>query len=122
MAADLWPYWMPGGRYRAGSRRLEGLLEIEPTPSPTRAMALSALGYLAQATGDYARALSALEEARLVCDEAAGDRFLAYVLDGLAQVHLRRKCRAGGRPGRPGARTDAACGRRIRALGRSVLP
>jgi predicted ATPase/DNA-binding CsgD family transcriptional regulator len=89
MAADLWPYWMLRGRYRAGSRRLEGLLEIEPTPSPTRAMALSALGYLAQATGDYARALSALEEARLVCDEAAGDRELAYVLDGLAQVHLR---------------------------------
>jgi predicted ATPase/DNA-binding CsgD family transcriptional regulator len=89
LAADLWPYWMLRGRYRAGSRRLEGLLAIEPTPTPTRAMALSALGYLAQATGDYARALSALEEARLVCDEAGGDRELAYVLDGLAQVHLR---------------------------------
>jgi predicted ATPase/DNA-binding CsgD family transcriptional regulator len=89
MAADLWPYWMLRGRYRAGSRRLEALLAIEPTPSPTRAMALSALGYLAQATGDYARALSALEEARLVCDEEGGDRELAYVLDGLAQVHLR---------------------------------
>jgi len=89
LAADLWPYWMLRGRYRAGGRRLEVLLAIEPTPSPTRAMALSALGYLAQATGDYARALSALEEARLVCDQAGGDRELAYVLDGLAQVHLR---------------------------------
>jgi predicted ATPase/DNA-binding CsgD family transcriptional regulator len=89
MAADLWPYWMLRGRYRAGTRRLEALLEIEPTPSPSRALALSALGFLAQATGDYARALSALEEARLVCDEAGGDRELAYALDGLAQVHLR---------------------------------
>jgi len=89
LAADLWPYWMLRGRYRAGGRRLEALLAIEPTPTPTRAMALSALGYLAQATGDYARALSALEEARLVCDQAGGDRELAYVLDGLAQVHLR---------------------------------
>jgi predicted ATPase/DNA-binding CsgD family transcriptional regulator len=89
LAADLWPYWMLRGRYRAGSRRLEGLLEIEPGPSPSRVLALSALGFLAQATGDYARALSALEEARLVCDEAGGDRELAYVLDGLAQVHLR---------------------------------
>jgi DNA-binding CsgD family transcriptional regulator/tetratricopeptide (TPR) repeat protein len=89
LAADLWPYWMLRGRYRAGGRRLEALLAIEPTPSPTRATALSALGYLAQATGDYARALSALEEARLVCDQAGGDRELAYVLDGLAQVHLR---------------------------------
>src|SRR3954452_4632380 len=89
MAADLWPYWMLRGSYRAGSRRLEALLEIEPTRSPTRALALSALGFLAQATGDYARARSALEEARLVCDEAGGDRERAFVLDGLAQVHLR---------------------------------
>jgi predicted ATPase/DNA-binding CsgD family transcriptional regulator len=89
MAADLWPYWMVRGRYRAGSRRLEALLAIERTPSLSRAMALAGLGFLAQATGDYARALSALEEARLVCDAAGGDRELAYVLDGLAQVHLR---------------------------------
>jgi non-specific serine/threonine protein kinase len=87
--AAMWPYWMIRGRYRAGSRRLEALLEIAPTPSPTRALALSALGFLAQATGDHVRALSALEEARQVCDEAAGDRELAYVLAGLAQVHLR---------------------------------
>src|SRR4051812_45167800 len=89
MAADLWPYWMLRGSYGAGSRRLEALLEIEPTRSSTRALALSALGFIAQATGDYTRARSALEEARLVCDEAGGDRERAYVLDGLAQVHLR---------------------------------
>src|SRR3954454_9017090 len=89
MAADLWPYWMLRGSYAAGSRRLEALLEIEPTRSSTRALALSALGFIAQATGDYTRARSALEEARLVCDEAGGDRERAYVLDGLAQVHLR---------------------------------
>ncbi len=89
MATDLWPYWMVRGRYRAGGRRLEALLALEPAPSPTRAMALSALGYLCQATGDYDRALSALEEARLVCGQTGGDRELAYVLAGLGQVHLR---------------------------------
>jgi predicted ATPase/DNA-binding CsgD family transcriptional regulator len=89
LAADLWLYWMVRGRYRAGGRRLDALLAMERTPSPTRAMALAGLGYLSQATGDYARALSALEQARQVCDEAGGDRELAYVLAGLAQVHLR---------------------------------
>ena len=89
LAADLWPYWMVRGRYRAGARRLEALLALEPAPSPTRARALSAVGYLCQATGDYARALSALEEARRVCDQTGEDRELAYALAGLGQVHLR---------------------------------
>jgi predicted ATPase/DNA-binding NarL/FixJ family response regulator len=89
LAADLWLYWLVRGRYRAGSRRLETFLEMERTPTPTRAMALWALGFLSQATGDYARALSAVEEARLVCDQTGGDRELAYVLFGLAVVHVR---------------------------------
>ena len=46
MAADLWMYWMVRGLYRAGSRRLEALLALAPTPSPTRAMGLWALGML----------------------------------------------------------------------------
>ncbi len=89
LAADLWLYWMVRGRYRAGARRLEALLAIEATPSPTRAMALWAFGFLSQATANYARALSALEEARLVCDQTGGDRELAYVMYGLGLVHLR---------------------------------
>jgi predicted ATPase/DNA-binding CsgD family transcriptional regulator len=89
MAADLWLYWVVRGLYRAGRRRLEAFLAMEPTPSPTRAMALWAFGFLAQATGDYASALSAAEEARLVCDQTGGDRELAYALGALGLAHLR---------------------------------
>ena len=89
MAADLWLYWLVRGHYRAGAGRLDALLAIEPAPTPTRAMALWGLAFLSQSTGDYARALSALEEARTICDRTGGDRELAYVLDGLRVVHLR---------------------------------
>jgi predicted ATPase/DNA-binding CsgD family transcriptional regulator len=89
MTADLWLYWLVRGRYRAGARHLETLLAIERTPSPIRAMALWALGFLSQATGELARALSACEEARLVCEQAGGDRELAYALFGLGLAHSR---------------------------------
>jgi predicted ATPase/DNA-binding CsgD family transcriptional regulator len=89
LAADLWLYWVVRGRYRAGSRRLEAFLAMERTRSPTRALALWALGFLSQATGDFAGALSACEEARLVCEQTGGDRELAYVLFGLGLVHVR---------------------------------
>jgi non-specific serine/threonine protein kinase len=89
MAADLWLYWVVRGRYRAGSRHLETFLAMERTPSPTRAMALWALGFLSQATGDFARALSACEEARLVCEQTGGDRELAYSFSGLGLAHSR---------------------------------
>ena len=89
MATDLWLYWLVRGRYRAGSRRLEALLEMEPAPTPTRAMALWAFGLLSQATGDFAGALSAVEEARRVCEQTGGDRELGYALFGLGLVHLR---------------------------------
>jgi len=88
-AADLWMYWMVRGLYRAGSRRLAALLEIVPTPNPTGAMALWALGMLSQATGDFAGALSTFEEARAVCDQTGGDRELAYALVGLGLAHVR---------------------------------
>jgi non-specific serine/threonine protein kinase len=91
MAADLWLYWLVRGHYRAGIGRLETLLSIDPYPTPTRAMALWALAFLVQGTGDYAppRALEALEEARRVCDRTGGDRELGYVLHGIALVHVR---------------------------------
>jgi non-specific serine/threonine protein kinase len=89
MAADLWLYWVVRGRYRAGRRHLEALLATEPRSSPTRAMALWAVAFLSQATGDYAGALSAAERARLVCDETGGDRELAYALLGLGLAQLR---------------------------------
>jgi predicted ATPase/DNA-binding CsgD family transcriptional regulator len=89
MAADLWMYWTVRGLYRAGSRRLEALLAIAPTPNPTRAMALWAWGFLSQATGDFDGALSTFEEARAVCDQTGGDRERAYALVGLGLAHLR---------------------------------
>ena len=91
MAADLWLYWLVTGHYQAGISRIEALLALEPAPTPTRAMALWALAFLTQGTGDHAppRALAALEEARRVCDQTGGDRELAYTLHGLALVHLR---------------------------------
>jgi predicted ATPase/DNA-binding CsgD family transcriptional regulator len=90
MAADLWLYWLVRGRYRAGSRRLEAFVEMEPAPTPERVMALWAFGFLSQGTGDYASALGAVEEARLVCDQTGGDRELAYALHGLALLNLRQ--------------------------------
>jgi hypothetical protein len=50
MATDLWLYWVVRGRYRIGRRHLEALLAMAPARSATRAMALWALGFLAQAT------------------------------------------------------------------------
>lgn len=89
MAADLWLYWLVRGRYRAGSRRVAAFLEMAPAPTATRAMALWAFAFLSEATGEYGAALSAVEEARWVCDRTGGDRELAYALHGLALVHLR---------------------------------
>jgi non-specific serine/threonine protein kinase len=91
MAADLWLYWLVRGNYRAGIGRLEALLAIDPSPTPARAMALWALAFIVQGSGDHAppRALEALEEARRVCDHTGGDRELGYVLHGLALVNVR---------------------------------
>ena len=89
MAADLWLYWLVRGRYRAGSGRVAAFLAMVPAFTATRVMALWAFAFLSEATGEYAAALSALEEARGVCDRTGGDRELAYALHGLALVHLR---------------------------------
>jgi predicted ATPase/DNA-binding CsgD family transcriptional regulator len=89
MAADLWLYWNVRGRYRSGCRHLQTLLALVPEPSATRAMALWAFGYLAQAAGDHAAALAGFEEARRVAERAGADRELAYALHGLALAQLR---------------------------------
>ena len=89
LAADLWLYWVVRGRYRAGRRHLETFLEMESAPSATRAMALWAVTFLSQAIGDYAGALSAAEQARLVGEQTGGHRELGYALLGLGLAHLR---------------------------------
>jgi predicted ATPase/DNA-binding CsgD family transcriptional regulator len=89
MAADLWVYWLVRGRYRIGRRHLETFLGVVQAPSATRAMALFAFGFLAQATGDHGVALAGFEEARRVSEQTGGDRELAYALFGLGLVRVR---------------------------------
>jgi predicted ATPase/DNA-binding CsgD family transcriptional regulator len=89
IAADLWLYWLMRGRYQIGHRRLEAFLTLSPAPTAARAMALWALGYLAQATGDLDAARASFEEVRRVSEQTGGDRELAYALCGLGLVRLR---------------------------------
>ena len=89
MAADMWLYWLVRGQHRAGGARLEALLAMRPAPTPTRAMALWALGFLTRGTGDAVRRLSTFEEARRVAEQVGGDRERAYALSGLGLAHLR---------------------------------
>jgi predicted ATPase/DNA-binding CsgD family transcriptional regulator len=89
MAADLWLHWTVRGSYRIGRRHLETFLALAPEASPTRATALWAFGFLAQATGNHDVALAALEEAQRVSTETGGARELGYALMGLGLVRLR---------------------------------
>jgi len=89
MAADLWLFWLVRGRYQIGRRHLETFLHVAPAPSAARAMALWALGFLAQTTGDHDAALAGFEEARRVSEQTGGDRELAYALFGLGLVRMR---------------------------------
>lgn len=89
MAADLWLYWLVRGWYRLGRRHLEAFLGRAPEATAMRAMALWALGLLAQATGDHDVALARFEEARRISAAAGADRELGYALFGLGLVRLR---------------------------------
>jgi non-specific serine/threonine protein kinase len=89
MAADMWMYWVIRGRYRIGRQRLETLLEKAREPNESRAMALWALGFLTQTTGEHARALAHFEDARRVSAAVGADRALGYAQIGQGLVHLR---------------------------------
>jgi predicted ATPase/DNA-binding CsgD family transcriptional regulator len=89
MAADLWLYWTVRGRYRVGWQRLEVFLALLPEASPSRAMALWACGFLAQASGAWDIGLARVEEARSVSTELGADRELAYALHGIGLVRMR---------------------------------
>jgi predicted ATPase/DNA-binding CsgD family transcriptional regulator len=89
MAADVWFHWLVRGRYWIGRRHLETFLGMVPAPSATRAMALFAFAFLAQAAGDHDVALAGFEEARRVSEQKGGGRELAYALFGLGLVRLR---------------------------------
>ncbi|HEY2202062.1 MAG TPA: LuxR C-terminal-related transcriptional regulator, partial [Solirubrobacteraceae bacterium] len=91
MATALWLYWVVRGRYRAGSRRLEAFLgtflALAPAPTPTRAMAIWALGIFSLLTGKFGAARSRFEEVRLLCEQTGAERELAYAVCGLGMVH-----------------------------------
>jgi non-specific serine/threonine protein kinase len=89
MAADMWMYWVIRGRYRIGRHRLETLLERATEPNESRAMALWALGFVTQATGEHARGLAHFEDAGRVSTAAGADCALGYALTGQGLVHLR---------------------------------
>jgi len=90
IAADLWMHWVVRGRYRAGRRRLEALLPLAgEAPPRVRAMALCACGVLERATGDLAGALSAFEQARVMCEQIGAERELGYALQGLGPLQMR---------------------------------
>jgi non-specific serine/threonine protein kinase len=89
MAADLWFYWSIRGRYRSGRRRVETFLTLVPQPSPARAMALWATGWLSQATGEHHAALERFEEAREVSVATGAERELGYSLLGVGFTRLR---------------------------------
>jgi predicted ATPase/DNA-binding CsgD family transcriptional regulator len=89
IVAELWPYWIVRGRYRAGRRQVEAFLAAAQAPTTTRARALFALGLFAQATGENEAALAAFEEAHRVGAHTGEERELAYALLGLGLVRLR---------------------------------
>jgi predicted ATPase/DNA-binding CsgD family transcriptional regulator len=89
MAANLGLYWLVRGRYQSGRRHLETFLGMVPALGATRAMAVWAFAFLAQATGDLDVALAGFEEARRVSEQIGGKRELAYALFGLGLVRLR---------------------------------
>lgn len=89
VAADLWLYWVARGRYRLGRRHLENLLAAAPEFTPTRAMALWASAFFAQAIGDHEAARAGFEEAQHVSAQIGAGRELGYALFGLGLVHLR---------------------------------
>jgi predicted ATPase/DNA-binding CsgD family transcriptional regulator len=90
LATNLWLYWVARGRYRMGRAHLETFLAMVPAPDLSRAMALWASGFLAQAVGDHDGALLRFEEAHRITERAGSDRELAYTLLGLGLVRLRR--------------------------------
>lgn len=60
-----------------GRRHVEAFLAMVPASDPSRAMALWASAFLAQATGDHGAALAGFEEARRLSERAGVDRELA---------------------------------------------
>jgi tetratricopeptide (TPR) repeat protein len=64
LAASLWFFWVGCGYLGEGRHWLEQGLALDPTPTPERAKALWAGGYVALVLGDIDHAVALLEESR----------------------------------------------------------
>ncbi|GAA5073840.1 putative ATPase [Thermocatellispora tengchongensis] len=74
LAAILWFYWVGCGYLGEGRHWLDQALALDPAPSPERARALWACGYVAGVQGDIAYATRLLEECREIGDPRVAAR------------------------------------------------
>ncbi|WP_273700052.1 LuxR C-terminal-related transcriptional regulator [Actinomadura graeca] len=79
LAASLWFGWRAVGLVREGRRRLDLLLAADRSPTPERARALVAAGWLAGIQEDHASAAAMLEEARALGTRLRDEWVLAHV-------------------------------------------
>ncbi|MEU9123588.1 LuxR C-terminal-related transcriptional regulator [Streptomyces sp. NPDC048506] len=89
MAGALWIYWLVCGLQREGRLWLDRALAQDAEPSPQRATALWANGYLAALVGEMSLALGMLEECRDVA-RRHGDRAMpahATYASGMARFN-----------------------------------
>jgi predicted ATPase/class 3 adenylate cyclase len=88
-AADLRWFWWVRGHLREGQARLESVLgKIGTAPASLRADALSGLGMLLDASGDYERAKAHHEQALALYREIGDDLGIAEALDSLGIIAL----------------------------------
>ncbi|GIH25489.1 hypothetical protein Aph01nite_37990 [Acrocarpospora phusangensis] len=84
LAGCLWFYWVGCGHLGEGRHWLEQALALDPSPTPERAKALWATGYVALLGGDTDRAVRLLEE----CREGGDNRTRARATHRLASAAL----------------------------------
>jgi predicted ATPase/DNA-binding CsgD family transcriptional regulator len=87
MAAQLWLYWEGRFHVSEGRRWLTALLAA-PAPSPARAKALWAAGYLALLHSDVTAAVPLLDESRQLAGQSGDDAALAYATQFLGFAAL----------------------------------
>ncbi|MBB5889915.1 non-specific serine/threonine protein kinase [Kutzneria kofuensis] len=86
ITAALWHYWIRSGSHTEGRYWLDRALELDPQPSPHRAMALKASSWLALLQADMATARSQLEQAQGVAHQVRDEPTLAYTTLGFGVV------------------------------------
>jgi DNA-binding CsgD family transcriptional regulator len=81
IASDLRFYWAwAAGNAREGRRWLDELLQLDPSPTPERAMALASSAFLAVLQTDFAAAAERAEASRALATQLGDDPVLCFVL------------------------------------------